>query len=74
MLYFLSTRDGYNCIWSQRLDSGKHPEGEPVAVLHLHAARRNLNVADTGPIGLTVGPGRIVFAMAETTGNIWLLE
>jgi Tol biopolymer transport system component len=74
LLYFLSTRDGHNCIWSQRLDSGKHSAGEPSAVLHVHAARRNLSVGDTGPIGLAIAPGRLVFAMAETTGNIWMLQ
>jgi len=73
-LYFLSTRDGNNCIWSQRLDSGKRSIGEPSAVLHLHAARSNLNVADTGPIGLSIAAGRLVFAMPEATGNIWMLQ
>jgi Tol biopolymer transport system component len=74
LLYFLSTRDGHNCIWSQRLDSGKHSAGEPSAVVHVHAARRHLNVNDTGPIGLSIVPGRLVFAMAEATGNIWMLQ
>jgi Tol biopolymer transport system component len=73
-LYFLSTRDGYNCIWSQRLDSGKHSIGEPSAVLHLHAARSNLNGNDTGPIGLSIAAGRLVFAMPEAMGNIWMLQ
>jgi hypothetical protein len=73
-LYFLSTRDGNNCIWSQRLDSGKHSIGEPSAVLHVHAARSNLNVVDTGPIGLSIAAGRLVFAMPEATGNIWMLQ
>jgi hypothetical protein len=73
-LYFLSTRDGHNCIWSQQLDSGKHGAGEPSAVLHLHDARRNLEANDTGPIGLSIAAGRLVFAMAEYTGNIWMLQ
>jgi hypothetical protein len=72
-IYFLSTRDGYNCIWAQRLDPiGKRPAGEPVAILHLHSARRSLLVADTGPIGLAVAPDRIIFSMPEQTANIWL--
>jgi hypothetical protein len=34
-LYFLSLRDGFTCIWRQRLDSGtKQPIGEPAAVQH----------------------------------------
>jgi serine/threonine protein kinase/Tol biopolymer transport system component len=72
-LYFLSTRDGYNCIWAQRLDrTSKRPVGEPVAILHLHSARRSLLVPDTGPIGLAVAPDRIIFSMTERTANIWL--
>jgi Tol biopolymer transport system component/tRNA A-37 threonylcarbamoyl transferase component Bud32 len=74
LLYFLSARDGHNCIWSQRLDSGKHSSGEPSAVAHMHAARRNLDVNDTGQIGLSIAPGRLVFAMAEAIGNIWMLQ
>ena len=72
-LYFLSTRDGYNCIWAQRLDRNtSRPVGEPVAILHLHTARRSLLVPDTGPIGLSVAPDRIIFSMPERTANIWL--
>lgn len=72
-LYFLSTRDGYNCIWAQRLDRNtKRPVGEPVAILHLHSARRSLLVPDTGPIGLAVAPDRLVFSMQERIANVWL--
>jgi Tol biopolymer transport system component len=73
VLYFLSTRDGNNCIWAQRLDPPtKRPNGEPIAILHLHSARLSLNSADTGLIGLSVTAGRIIFSMRERTGNIWM--
>jgi serine/threonine protein kinase len=72
-IYFLSTRDRYNCIWAQRLDRNtKRPVGEPLAILHLHSAQHSLLVSDTGPIGLSVAPDRIVFSMPERTANIWL--
>jgi Tol biopolymer transport system component len=75
ILYFLSTRDGNNCIWAQRLDpSTKRPMGEPVAILHLHSARRKLYTTDTGLIGLSVTPSRIIFSMPERTGNIWMTK
>ena len=36
-VYFTSTRDGYLCIWTQRLDpTTKHPVGAPVAFEHFH--------------------------------------
>jgi serine/threonine protein kinase/Tol biopolymer transport system component len=73
MLYFLSTRDGYNCIWAQRLDrETRRAVGEAVAILHLHTGRRSLITADTGPIGLSVTPDHIVFSMPERTANIWM--
>jgi Tol biopolymer transport system component len=72
-IYFLSTRDRYNCIWAQRLDRNtKQPVGEPLAILHLHTARRSLLVSDTGPIGLSVAPNCIIFSMPERSANIWL--
>ena len=75
LLYFLSTRDGYSCIWAQRLDpSAKRPRGEPMAVYHFHETRRSPNVLAAASFGPAVGRGRIVFALGEQNGNIWLAE
>src|SRR3954449_7230618 len=36
-VYFTSTRDGYLCIWAQKLDPvTKRPVGDPVAFEHFH--------------------------------------
>ncbi len=71
LVYYLSDRDGHDCIWAQRVDPvSKKPTGEPFAVLHEHRARYALNV----PRGLgtfDVANGRLVYWMAEITGNIW---
>jgi Tol biopolymer transport system component len=75
LLYFLSTRDDYPCIWAQRLDpSTKRPRGEPMAVYHLHETRRSMNILGAASFGPAVGRGRIVFALREQNGNIWLAE
>jgi pantothenate kinase len=38
-LYFQSGRDGFRCIWAQRLDAkNKKPLGSPFAVQHFHNA------------------------------------
>jgi Tol biopolymer transport system component len=75
LLYFLSTRDGYGCIWAQRLDpSTKRPRGEPIAVYHFHEIRRSPDILAAAWFGPAVGRGRIVFALGEQTGNIWLAE
>ena len=36
-LYFTSSRDGYSCLWGQRIEaSSRRPVGEAFAVQHLH--------------------------------------
>jgi Tol biopolymer transport system component len=75
LLYFLSDRDGFRCIWAQRLNPAtKRPVGPTFAVQHFHHARQSLSrVGDYSPgaVGLSVIRGRIVTAMEERTGNIW---
>jgi Tol biopolymer transport system component len=74
LLYFLSERDGFRCVWAQRLSAvTRHPSGAPFAVYHFHQARRSLMPAqEVGRIGLSVTRDKIIFSMAETNGNIWL--
>jgi len=76
LLYFLSTRDNSPCIWAQALDPAtKRPRGEAMDVYHFHETRRSPNVpGGAAPFGPAVGGGRIVFALAEHSGNIWLAE
>jgi len=77
LLYFLSDRDGFRCIWARRLNAAsKQPAGDAFAVRHFHRARRSLRrmTGTTGLIGLSVAPGRMVFSFGELTGNIWLEE
>ena len=72
LLYFASSRDNYECIWAQPLDpTTKRPRGEPMAVYHSHEARRRLNPLGGAP---AMGGGRMVFALSEQSGNIWLAE
>jgi len=73
MLYFLSDRDSFRCIWAQRLDPArKTPAGDPFAVEHFHTASRNLmNTQGPGQIGLSVGRSSLVLTMGELTGNVW---
>ncbi|HTS60440.1 MAG TPA: protein kinase [Candidatus Acidoferrales bacterium] len=77
LLYYLSDRDGFRCIWARRLnpETGQ-TAGEPFEVAAFHTARASLKrlPGTTGLTGLSVVPGRLVFAMGELTGNIWLEE
>ena len=76
LLYFLSDRDGFRCIWAQHLDPlKKEPVGEPFAVQHFHHARRSL-ASVAGPasaVGICVARDKMVFALGEITGNIWMM-
>jgi hypothetical protein len=74
-LYFLSDRDGFRCIWAQRVDAAsKHPIDAAFPVYHAHHARRTLTRIAGGPaaIGLSVTRDRLFFAQSELTGNVWV--
>jgi Tol biopolymer transport system component len=74
LLYFLSERDGFRCIWGQRLDpKTKHAAGAPFAVYHFHHTQQSLtSIGSPGKVGLSITDGGLLFSLAETTGNIWL--
>jgi len=70
LLYFLSNRDGFLCIWAQRLElATKRLNGSPFPVYHSHSVRHS--IAGDPP---AVVRGRIVFTQNELTGNIWMME
>jgi len=67
--YFTSSRDGYGCLWGQRIDANSRtPVGEPFGVQHFHG---RLSLAHTG--WMAAG-GRIALTLTETTGNIWMMS
>jgi len=75
MLYYLSDRDGFRCVWARRLDPvSRKPVGDAFEAAAFHTARASLKrlPGTTGGTGLSVAPGRLVFALGELTGNIWL--
>ena len=76
LLYFLSHRDGFRCVWAQPLDfETKHPVGSPISVLHIHSARRSLlNWRSSGEMGMSLTPDALVFSLLDITGNIWMAE
>jgi eukaryotic-like serine/threonine-protein kinase len=75
LLYFISERDGFRCLWAQRLDPvRKQMVGSPFAVHHLHRSRLNNRMGDTGLIGLFVSRDKIFLSLEELTGNIWMTK
>jgi len=76
LLYFVSHRDGFRCLWAQPLDfETKRPVGLPISVLHIHGARRSLlNWRSSGEMGMSLTRDALVFSLREITGNIWMAE
>jgi serine/threonine protein kinase len=70
LIIFASQREGYRCLWGQRLTADARPQGEAFAIYHNHERRRPL----VGYRDFEIGPHEMVIARAEVTGNIWLLQ
>jgi Tol biopolymer transport system component len=71
LLYYLSGRDGFRCVWAQRLVAGR-TSGAPFAVIHFHNTRRKPQTTSAGSVGLTVARDKMVVPLLEQTGNIWM--
>jgi hypothetical protein len=74
LLYFTSNRDGFVCLWAQRLDPGKNPIGPALAIHHLHSARLSMLNMSLPDLDISVAHDKIVFNLGELTGNIWMTE
>jgi Tol biopolymer transport system component len=71
LLYFQSDRDGFRCLWGQRLDpTTKRPRGEPFVVQDFHLARRPLSTTEA----FSFAPDKAFFNMPENTGNVWMAK
>jgi Tol biopolymer transport system component/DNA-binding winged helix-turn-helix (wHTH) protein len=75
LLYFISDRDGYFCLWAQRINvQNKRTVGAPFPVYHFHNARLSASNLDTGYLEFDVAKDKIVIGLGELTGNIWSLN
>ncbi len=75
LLYFTSDRDGFRCIWAQRLDpQTKHPVGEAFEVYPFHRTGLSPMNIGLGYFGISLAPDKIVINLGELTGNIWIAD
>jgi hypothetical protein len=75
LVYFVSGRDGFACIWAQRLDPfTKKTEGEPFPVYHAHASGRSLSNVGGYDQAISATHDRIAFVLGEQTGSIWMAK
>ncbi len=72
LMYFVSLRDGFWCIWAQRFQPDtKQPIGPPFAVQHFHSARLSMNNTGFAGLEMSVARDKIVINLGELSGNIW---
>jgi Tol biopolymer transport system component/DNA-binding winged helix-turn-helix (wHTH) protein len=70
ILYFLSKRDGFQCIWAQHLDKAtKRPVAGPFDIAHFHGIQHRVREVGFGP---GVAADKLVFTIIETSGNVWM--
>ncbi|HET8550066.1 MAG TPA: hypothetical protein VFL57_18780, partial [Bryobacteraceae bacterium] len=76
IIYFLSERDAFRCVWGQRINrETRKPIGDAFAVRHFHQFRNNLlDFGDVANIGLSVAGNTMFIAIREIQSNIWLAE
>jgi len=75
LIYFMSMRDGSDCLWAVRPEAGtKKPAGDPFPVQHFHSARRSPTYVRAGQRAISMARDKIAFTMEERTGNIWMAE
>jgi eukaryotic-like serine/threonine-protein kinase len=65
--YFISQRDGYHCIWAQRLESAtKRPVGEAFGYEHFHdASQKDLDGFWGGDGDLGIARDKIIFSLVQ---------
>jgi Tol biopolymer transport system component len=73
VLYFRSKLDGYHCIWAQKLGPGKTPVGEPIGILHLHAAGLGITFLKSIDLSIAVARDRLTLNLGRTTGSLWTM-
>ncbi len=70
LLYFLSWRDGFICIWARPLDPmSKKPNGPIRAIHHFHGRHR---IGSPNEVGYAMTGDSLYLGLNETTADIWM--
>ena len=78
VLYLLSSRDGFRCLYAQRIDAATgRPEGPAILVRHLHNIRGpeggGASIVSTGA-GNAVAKNQLLLDYPVNTVNIWTMQ
>jgi serine/threonine protein kinase len=75
-MYFTSNRDGFTCIWAQRLDpKTKRALGAPFPIQHFHGSQRIYSgISRSNDMEVNVAKDKIVTNLDEFHSDIWMME
>jgi WD40-like Beta Propeller Repeat len=74
-VYFTSTRDGYLCIWAQKLDPvTKHAVGSPFAYEHFHNSAGHDASIGQAASDMSVARNKILINLPEIHPAIWMTQ
>ncbi len=69
LLYYIAARDGFACLWAQRVARDGRPQGEPFAAFHSHQLP-SLYFGQS----YSVTRDHLYLALGDVKGNIWSLQ
>jgi Tol biopolymer transport system component len=71
-IFYLSTRDGFTCVWGQHFDSesGKYAS-PPFAVMHYHNPRFSPDVVVMRSFNLSVAEDSVYLNVGEINTSVW---
>jgi serine/threonine protein kinase/WD40 repeat protein len=70
-LYYGSNRDGFICVWAQRIDDDGKPSGGPFAAFHNHTPP---DMKFYGMSCVRAAPDRLYLMLSDFKGDLWSLQ
>jgi hypothetical protein len=71
LLYYTSSRDGFICVWAQRIGTDGRPDGGPLAVHHNHIFPESTFL---GGSFNGIMPEKLYMLLFEFRGDLWSLQ
>ena len=72
-VFYLSTRDGFSCLWGQNFDpEAGETRGPPFAIMHFHNPRTSIEVVAPRSFNLSVTGDTLYFNLGEYNSSIWI--
>jgi Tol biopolymer transport system component len=74
-LFYMSTRDGYLCIWGQKLNARtRHPVGAPFWFEHFHNLAGSAGTLKPAMSDLSVARNKMLINLPQIASDIWITK